>query len=173
MGPQRLNSSHMEGPLPCNTFYPHSSQGTRTWLLDSLLTSQAMEENRRGHSIHLWALGDLRYLFRTANECHSNEHPHNLVSGDKISQDRSKEPAQLGRDCVLKQTGGRSSDPWTRRDLSHPGDVNLELGNTRSSPYYAILMLLMIVPCIINCLTRFVSVQVNKLQCAVTVQQGI
>ena len=22
--------AHMEGPLPCNTFYPHSSQGTRT-----------------------------------------------------------------------------------------------------------------------------------------------
>ena len=34
----------MEGPIPCNTFYPHSSQGTRPWLLDSLLTSQAMEE---------------------------------------------------------------------------------------------------------------------------------
>ena len=30
-----------------------SSQGTRTWLLDSLLMSQAMEENRREHSIHL------------------------------------------------------------------------------------------------------------------------
>ena len=53
MGPQRLDSAHMEGPLPCNTFYPHSSQGTRTWLLDSLLMSQAVEENRRGHSIHL------------------------------------------------------------------------------------------------------------------------
>ena len=37
----------MEGPLPCNTFYPHSSQGTRTWLLDSLLTSQAMEKKQK------------------------------------------------------------------------------------------------------------------------------
>ena len=26
----------MEGPLSCNTFYPHSSQGTRTQFLDSL-----------------------------------------------------------------------------------------------------------------------------------------
>ena len=43
-------------------------------------------------------LGDLRYLFRTTNECHSNEHRQNLVSGDKISQDSSKEPTQLGRD---------------------------------------------------------------------------
>ena len=33
--------------------YPVSSQGTRTRLLDSLLTSQAVEENRRGQSIHL------------------------------------------------------------------------------------------------------------------------
>ena len=54
--PKGSTSAHMEGPLPCNTFYPHS-QGTRTWLLDSLLTSQAMEKNRRGHSIHLWAPG--------------------------------------------------------------------------------------------------------------------
>ena len=35
-----------------------------------------------------------------------------------------------------------------------------------------ILMLLMITPCIINCLTCFVSAQVNKLQHAVPLQQG-
>ena len=56
-------------------------------------------------------LGDLRYLFRTTNDCHSNEHPQNLVSGDKISQDNSKEPTQLDRDCTPQQTGDRSSDP--------------------------------------------------------------
>ena len=56
------------------------------------------------------SLGDLRYLFRTTNECQSNEHPQNLVSGDKISQDSSKEPTQLGRGCTPKQTGDRS-DP--------------------------------------------------------------
>ena len=56
-------------------------------------------------------LGDLRYLFRSTKECHSNEHPQNLVSGDKISQDNSKEPTQLDRDCTPKQTGDRSSDP--------------------------------------------------------------
>ena len=55
-------------------------------------------------------LGDLKYLFRTTNECHSNEDPQNLVSGDKISQDNSKEPTQLDRDCTPKQTGDRS-DP--------------------------------------------------------------
>ena len=38
-------------------------------------------------------------------------------------------------------------------------------------PVITILMLLMIAPCIINCLTRFVSAQVNKLQYAVPVQQ--
>ena len=35
-----------------------------------------------------------------------------------------------------------------------------------------ILMLLMVAPCIINCPTCFVSVQVNKLQQTVPVQQG-
>ena len=35
-----------------------------------------------------------------------------------------------------------------------------------------ILMLLMIAPCIINCLTHFVSFHVNKLQNTVLVQQG-
>ena len=72
---------------------------------------QVVEENRRGLSIHLSALGDLRYIFRATNECHSNEHPQNLVSGDKISQDNSKELTQLDRDCTPKQTGDRSSDP--------------------------------------------------------------
>ena len=56
-------------------------------------------------------LGDLRYLFRTTNECHTSEHPQNLVSGDKISQDSSKEPTQLDRDCTPKQTGDKPSDP--------------------------------------------------------------
>ena len=65
----------MEGPLPCNTFYPHSSEGTRTWLLDSLIRSQAMEENRRGYSVHLSAPGRPQIIFRTTNECYSNEHP--------------------------------------------------------------------------------------------------
>ena len=72
---------------------------------------------------------------------------------------------------VESKTGDRSSDPWTRRDLSHPGSGNLELANAPTSPCYAILMLLMIVRCIINCLTCFVSAQVNKLQHAVPVQQ--
>ena len=39
-------------------------------------------------------------------------------------------------------------------------------------PVITILMLLMIYLCIINCLTHFVSAQVNKLQHAVPVQQG-
>ena len=28
--PKGSTPAHMEGPLACNTFYPHSSQGTRT-----------------------------------------------------------------------------------------------------------------------------------------------
>ena len=160
----------MEGPLPCNIFYPHSSQGTRTWLLDSWIKPWKKTEEDIQYTCE--PLRDLRYLFRTANECHFNEHIKNLVSGDKISQDNSKEPTQLGRDCTPKQTGDKSSDPWTRKDLSHPGNGNLELANAPTSPCYAMLMLLMIVPRIINCLTCFVSAQVNKLQHAFPFQQG-
>ena len=39
-------------------------------------------------------------------------------------------------------------------------------------PVITILMLLMIAPCIINCLTHFVSASINKLKNAVLVQQG-
>ena len=56
-------------------------------------------------------LGALRCLFRTTNECHSNEHPQNQISEDKISQDSSEEPTQLGSGCTPKQTGDSSSDP--------------------------------------------------------------
>ena len=66
-------------------------------------------------------LGYLRYVFRTINEHNSNEHFQNLIAGDKISQVSSKQPTQLGRDCTPKQTGDKSSDPWTRRNFSHPG----------------------------------------------------
>ena len=55
--------------------------------------------------------------------------------------------------------------------MSHPGDVNLELANAPTSPRYAILMMPMIIPCTMNCLTCFVSAQVNQLQHAVPVQQ--
>ena len=158
----------MEGPLPCNIFYPHSSQSARTWLLDSLLTSQAIEENRRGHSVHRWAPGKSQIPMQNYKWVPFNEHPQNLVSGVKISQDNSTEPTQLARHCTPKWTGDRSSDSWTRWDLSHPGDRNLELANAPTSPCHAILMLLMIAPC----LTLFVSAQVNKLQHAVPVQQG-
>ena len=74
-------------------------------------------------------------------------------------------------DCTPTQIGDRSSDPWTRRDLSHRGHVNLKLTNVPTSPCYAILMMLMIIPCTVNCLTCFVSAQVNQLQHAVPVQQ--
>ena len=53
-----------------------------------------------------------------------------------------------------------------------PGDGNLELADALLVFVITILMLLMIALCIINCLTHFVSAQVNKLQHAVPVQQG-
>ena len=159
----------MKRPLPCNTFYPHSSQGTRAWLLDSLLMGQAVEESRRGHSIHLWAPGRSEKPIQDYKWRHSNEYPQNLVSGDKIFQDSFKE---LGSSCTPKQTEDRSSDPWTSRDLSHPCNGNLVLAHAPTSHCYAMLMLFMIAPCITNCLTHFVSARVNKLQHSVPVQQG-
>ena len=53
-----------------------------------------------------------------------------------------------------------------------PAMKNFELANAPTSPCYGILMMCMIAPCIIICLTPFVSTQVNKLQLAVPVQQG-
>ena len=47
----------------------------------------------------------------------------------------------------------------------------LSSSNAPTSPCYTILILLMMAPCIINCLTSFVFAQVNKLQHAVLVQQ--
>ena len=55
--------------------------------------------------------------------------------------------------------------------MSHPGDVNLKLTNAPTSPCYAILMMLMIISCTVNCLTCFVSARVNQLQHTVPVQQ--
>ena len=49
---------------------------------------------------------------------------------------------------------------------------DLELASIPTNPCYHHLMLLMIAPCIINCLTHFICAQVNKLQHVVSVQQG-
>ena len=105
----------MEEPLPYNTFHRHSSQGTRTQLLDSLLMSQAIEENRRGHSIPYEPLGDLRYLFRTTNECHSNEQPKIKFLGMKFLRIALKSQHSLVRvvlqnrqeiDLLIPEQGG-------------------------------------------------------------------
>ena len=172
MGPQRLNYSPYGRALTLYFFL--SPQQSRYQDMTPGFTTHESSHGRKQKRIlntPVSPLGDPRCLFRTTNECRSNEHPQNLLSEDKISQDRSKEPTQLDRDCTPKQTGDRSSDPWTRRDLSHPGDVNLELANAPTSSCYAVLMMLMIVPCTVNCLTCFVSAQVNKLQHALPVQQ--
>ena len=70
-----------------------------SWILQffgsNVIKVLSMYINQEERSYTCEPLGDLRYLFRTTSECHSNEHPQNLVSGDKISQDSSKEPTQL------------------------------------------------------------------------------
>ena len=164
----------MEGPYPVILSTPTAVKvpGHDSWLHYSRVSGRKQWKKTEEDTRYTCEpLGDLRYLFRTTNECHSNEYPKNQVSQDKISQDSSKEPTLLGSGYSPKQTGDRSSDPWTSRDLSYPGDGNLEMANAPTSPSYAILMLFIIAPCIINCLTHFVSSQVNKLQHAVPVQQ--
>ena len=73
-------------------------------------THESSHGRKLKRTLNCEPLGDLRHILRTTNECHSNKQPQNLVSGDKISQDSSKEPTQLGRDCTPKQTGDSSSD---------------------------------------------------------------
>ena len=99
------------GPYPVILSTPTAVKvpGNDSWIHYSRVKPWKMTEEDTQYTCE--PLGNLRYLFRTANECHSNEHPQNLVSGDKMSQNSSKGPTQLDRDCTPKQTGDRSSDP--------------------------------------------------------------
>ena len=50
----------MEGPLPCNTFYSHCSQGSRTQLLESLLESSHGRKQKRtlNTPVSPWEISD-------------------------------------------------------------------------------------------------------------------
>ena len=66
--------AHMEGPLPFNTFYPHSRQGTRahdSWIRCSGVKLWKKTEEDTQYTCE--PLGDLWYPFRTPNEFHCNE----------------------------------------------------------------------------------------------------
>ena len=132
--PKAQSQPTWKGPYPVRLSTPTAVEvpGHDSWIHYSWLKPWKKTEEDTQYTCE--PLSNLRYLFRTTNECHSNEHPKNQVSGDKISQDCSKDPTQLGRDCSPKQTGDRSSDPWTGRDLSHPGNVNLKLADAPTSP---------------------------------------
>ena len=168
--PKAQLQSTWKGPYPVILSAPTAVKvpGHDSWIHYSWVKPWKKTEEDTQYTCE--PLGDLRCLFRTTNECPSNKQPQNLVSGDKISQNCPKGPTQLGKNNTPKQTGDSSSDLWTRRDLSHPGDVNLKLANAPTSPCYAILMLLMTVPCTVNSLTCLVSDQV-KLRHAAPVQQ--
>ena len=66
----------MEGPLHCK------NTSSDSWIHYSGVKSWKKTEEDTQYTCE--PLGDLRYLFRTTNECHSNEHPQNLVSGVKF-----------------------------------------------------------------------------------------
>ena len=84
----------MEGPYPVILSTPTAvkAPGHDSWIHYSRVKPWKKTEEHTQYTCE--PLGDLRYLFWTTNECHPNEHPHNLVSGNKISQDNSKEPSQ-------------------------------------------------------------------------------
>ena len=112
MGLQRLNSKPTwKSPYPVILSIPTAVQvpGHDSWIHYASVKAWKKIEEDTQYTCE--PLGDLGYLFRTTNEDHSNDHPQNLVSGDKISQKSSKEPTQLGRGCTPKQTGARSPDP--------------------------------------------------------------
>ena len=120
MGLQRLSSKPTwKGPYPVIHSTPTEVKvpGQDSWIHYAWVKTWKKTEEDTQYTCE--PLGDFSYLFRTANEGHSNDHPQNLVSGDKISQDNAKEPTQLGSGCTPKWTGDRSPDPWTRRGLSH------------------------------------------------------
>ena len=94
----------------------------------------------------------------------------NTSSQVKVSQSSRKtfRPYRISKNELESSWGGYNLSLG-----NIPGDGNLALANAPTSPCYAILMLLMIAPCIINCLTCFVSDQVNKLQHAVQFNKDI
>ena len=60
MGPQRLNSSPHGGPLPCNTFYPHSSQGTGhdSWIHYSQVKHGRKQKRTLNTPVSPWEISD-------------------------------------------------------------------------------------------------------------------
>ena len=68
--PKAQTPAHMEGPLPCNTFYPTAVKvpGHNSWIHYSRVKPWKKTEEDTQYTCE--PLGDLRYLFRTTNECH-------------------------------------------------------------------------------------------------------
>ena len=82
-----------KGPYPIILSTPTAVKepGHDSWIHYSQVKPWKKTEEDTQYTCEPWEI-------RTTNECHSNEHPQNQVSGDKISQDSSKEPTQLGGD---------------------------------------------------------------------------
>ena len=113
MGPQRLNSSPHGRGLLFKTFYLHSSQGSRTRLLDSLPTSQ---ENRNT-PVSPWEISDT-YSEIQMSAILMNTSKINFL-GTRFLRIALKSQHSLAGVVLQNKTGDRSPDPWTRRDLCH------------------------------------------------------
>ena len=108
----------MDRPLSCNTFYPTTVKvpGHDSWIHYSWVKPWKKTEEDTQYTCE--PLGDLRYLFRTTNECHSNDTPKIKFLGIRFIRATLKRQHSLAG-VVLQNRWDRSPDSWTRRNLIH------------------------------------------------------
>ena len=75
--PKGSTPAHVEGPYPVILSTPTAVKvpGHDSWIHYSQVKPWKKTEEDTQYTCE--PLGDLRYLFKTTNECHSNEHPQN------------------------------------------------------------------------------------------------
>ena len=75
--PKGSTPAHMKGPYPVILSTPTAVKvpGHNSWIHYSGVKLCKKTEEDTQYTCEF--LGDLRYLFRTTNECHSNQHPPN------------------------------------------------------------------------------------------------
>ena len=108
-----------------------------------------------------WAILNETYCFWVYTSSQVKESPTVFKKNIQILQDLKEWSGELP---VWLQTLFGGSYSWWRGIWSRLMPLLIHV--------ITILILLMIAPCVINCLSHFFSAQVNKLQHAVTVQQG-
>ena len=127
MGPQRLNSSP-HGRAPTLQYFLPPQQSRYQNMTPGFTTHESSHGRKEKRTLNTpvspWEISDTYSELQMSTILMST--PKIWFLGIRFLRIALKSQ-QLGRDCTPKQTGDRYSDPCTRRDLSHPGDVNLKL----------------------------------------------